>query len=49
MGNSSFGSAKFGFVGTNSKGYITTIHIESGNSFWKKLNGNLNKTINGVP
>jgi hypothetical protein len=39
MGNTSKGNAKFGFVGTNADGALTTIHIESGNSFWKMLNG----------
>lgn len=46
MGNTSKGKAKFGFVGTNANGDITTIHVESGNSFWKMLNGNpMDKTI----
>jgi hypothetical protein len=49
MGNSSKGSAKFGFVGTNADRAITTIHTESGKSFWKMLNGNpLDKTIRGI-
>ncbi|WP_231674568.1 hypothetical protein, partial [Ralstonia pseudosolanacearum] len=31
-------------VGTNADGAITTIHTESGNSFWKMLNnGNIDK------
>ena len=43
------GTAKFGFVGTNADGAITTIHVESGNSFWKMLNnGNLDKVIKPV-
>ncbi|WP_429409541.1 hypothetical protein [Paraburkholderia sp. GAS82] len=46
MSNSSRGVAKFGFVGTNTDGAITTIHTESGKSFWKMLNGNpADKTI----
>ncbi|WP_353556352.1 LysM domain-containing protein [Paraburkholderia terrae] len=46
MGNSSRGTAKFGFVGTNTDGAITTIHTESGKSFWKMLNGTpADKTI----
>ncbi|MCS3809799.1 hemagglutinin repeat-containing protein [Xanthomonas sp. 4461] len=46
MGNTSKGKAKFGFVGTNSNGEITTIHVESGNSLWRMLNGdNSNKTV----
>jgi len=50
MGNSSNGTAKFGFVGTNADGAITTIHVESGNSFWKMLNGSpINKVIKPVP
>ncbi|MCW3154926.1 hypothetical protein N8H69_20465 [Achromobacter spanius] len=50
MGNSSRGDAKYGFVGTNSDGTITTIHVESGKSFWKLLNGNpVDKTIRPVP
>lgn len=50
MGNSSRGEAKYGFVGTNSDGTITTIHVESGKSFWKMLNGNpVDKTIRPVP
>jgi hypothetical protein len=40
MGNSSRkGAAKFGFVGTNAKGEVPTIHVGSGNSFWKMVNG----------
>ena len=39
MGNTRRGDTKFGFVGTNSDGAITTIHTESGKSFWKMLNG----------
>ncbi|SDX79614.1 hypothetical protein SAMN05444514_1555, partial [Pseudomonas syringae] len=50
MGNSSRGDAKYGFVGTNSDGVITTIHVESGKSFWKMLNGDpKDKTIRPVP
>jgi filamentous hemagglutinin len=50
MGNSSNGTAKFGFVGTNADGAITTIHAESGKSFWNMLNGSpTNKVINLVP
>lgn len=50
MGNSSRGDAKYGFVGTNPDGAITTIHVESGKSFWKMLNGNpKDKTIRPVP
>ena len=46
MGNTSSGNAKFGFVGINVDGAITTIHTQSGNSFWKMLNGNAtDKTI----
>ena len=48
MGNTRKGNAKFGFVGTNTEGHITTIHIESGKSFWKMLNGNSEKVIKGV-
>jgi filamentous hemagglutinin len=33
------GDAKFGFVGTNKDGAITTIHVESGKDFWKTING----------
>ena len=50
MGNTSRGDAKFGFVGTNSEGFITTIHTQSGNSFWKMLNGSpVVKNIVPVP
>jgi filamentous hemagglutinin len=50
MGNTSRGDAKFGFVGTNAEGAITTIHTQSGNSFWKLLNGNpADKTIRPLP
>lgn len=50
MGNSSRGTAKYGFFGTNADGAITTIHVESGNSFWKMLNGDpKDKTIRPVP
>ncbi|WP_053936058.1 RHS repeat-associated core domain-containing protein [Amantichitinum ursilacus] len=49
MGNRANGASKFGFVGTNADGAITTIHTESGNSFWKMLNGSLDKTIYPVP
>jgi uncharacterized Zn-binding protein involved in type VI secretion len=46
MGNDSRGFAKFGFVGTNQEGFITTIHTQSGKSFWKLLNGSpVDKTI----
>jgi RHS repeat-associated protein len=46
IGNGRDHISKFGFVGTNSSGNITTIHIESGNSFWKMVNGNKNdKTL----
>ncbi|WP_245512283.1 hemagglutinin repeat-containing protein, partial [Rhizobium leguminosarum] len=49
MGNTSKGKAKFGFVGTNANGDITTIHVESGNSFWKMLNGDpMDKTIRPI-
>jgi filamentous hemagglutinin len=51
MGNSSKNStAKFGFVGTNTNGTITTIHVESGKSFWNTLNGSpIDKVIKPVP
>ncbi|MFC3684707.1 Ig-like domain-containing protein [Hydrogenophaga luteola] len=50
MGNTSKGNAKFGFVGTNADGAITTIHTESGKSFWKMLNGNSSvRTITPAP
>jgi hypothetical protein len=50
MGNSRKGISKFGFVGTNTDRVITTIHTESGNSFWKMLNGSsADKTIRQVP
>ena len=43
MGNTSkTGAAKFEFVGTNTKGNVTTYHVESGKDFWKMLNGNSN-------
>ena len=45
IGNSSNGNAKFGFVGTNADGVITTIHTQSGNSFWKLLNGSPTEKI----
>ncbi|WYX27003.1 DUF6862 domain-containing protein [Achromobacter xylosoxidans] len=49
MGNSARGDAKFGFVGTNINGAITTIHVESGKNFWKMLNGSsVDKTIRSV-
>lgn len=38
-GNNSRGAAKFGFVGVNSDGKITTIHVRSGKDIWKTLNG----------
>jgi hypothetical protein len=41
--------SKFAFVGTNKQGFITTFHVESGNSFWKMLNGSsVDKTIRGI-
>jgi len=50
MGNTSRGDAKFGFVGTNADGVITTIHTQSGNSFWKLLNGpSADKIIRPIP
>jgi filamentous hemagglutinin len=39
MGNISNGTAKFGFVGTNADGAITTIHVKSGKDFWRAING----------
>jgi filamentous hemagglutinin len=49
-GNRLNGQSKFGFVGTNSDGAITTIHIESGNSFWKMLSiGDVDKVIRPKP
>lgn len=50
MGNRSRnGDTKFAFVGTNNNGKITTFHVESGNSFWKMLNGSSSdKSINPV-
>ncbi len=39
MGNTSRGKAKFGFVGTNADGSITTIHVESGKNIWRTING----------
>lgn len=50
MGNTSRGNAKFGFVGTNTDGVITTIHTQSGSSFWRMLNGDpSNKSIRPFP
>ncbi|MFT7723419.1 MAG: RHS repeat-associated core domain-containing protein [Roseateles sp.] len=50
MGNTSRGDAKFGFVGTNADGAITTIHTQSGKSFWKMLNGDPSiRTITPAP
>ena len=44
------GVAKFGFVGTNAKGEVTTIHVESGNSFWKMVNGDkADRSLRSVP
>ena len=46
MGNTGKGPSKFAFVGTNSQGQITTLHIKSWKDFWKTLNGNSqDKTI----
>nr|WP_150526565.1 filamentous hemagglutinin N-terminal domain-containing protein [Roseibium sediminis] len=39
MGNNRKGQAKFAFVGTNSDGHITTLHVKSGKDFWKTING----------
>ncbi|MYL62227.1 hypothetical protein GLW07_02540 [Bacillus hwajinpoensis] len=39
MGNNKSGKAKFEFVGTNDKGYITTYHTQSGKKIWKTING----------
>lgn len=41
MSNTSRGDAKFGFIGTNADGSITTIHTQNSNSFWKLLKGPL--------
>jgi filamentous hemagglutinin len=51
MENSSkTGNAKFGFVGTNTDGAITTIHVESGKDFWKTINASpTDKVIRPVP
>jgi len=49
MGTNRKGQSKFAFVGTNSKGQITTFHTKSGKDFWKTLNGNAkDKTIRPV-
>lgn len=49
MGSNSKGKAKFEFVGTNSRGDITTYHAKSGKGLWKLLTGyNTNQTINPV-
>ncbi|WP_287951008.1 RHS repeat-associated core domain-containing protein, partial [Snodgrassella sp.] len=45
MGNTSKGATKIGFVGTNSEGYITTIHTKSGKDIWKTLNGDAKDTV----
>ena len=45
MGNNKKGQAKFAFVGTNSKGQITTLHTKSGKDVWKTLNGNAKDKI----
>ena len=50
MANTRRGDAKFGFVGTSADGAITTIHTQSGKSFWKMMNGDPSiKTITPVP
>ena len=50
IGNKANGQSKFGFVGTNTDGAITTIHIESGNSLWKMLNnGKADRVIKTAP
>jgi len=50
MGTNSKGQAKFGFVGTDLNGNITTIHTKSGKDFWRTLNGNpRDKNINIAP
>ena len=28
------------YIGTNSKGHITTIHTQTGKDFWRTINGN---------
>ncbi|WP_115718158.1 hypothetical protein [Gallaecimonas mangrovi] len=49
MGNNKKGIAKFAFVGTNNKGFITTLHMKTGKDFWKTLNGNAkDKTIRAI-
>ena len=46
MGTTRKGDAKFGFVGTNNQGFITTIHTKSGKEAWKTFSGNSkDKTI----
>jgi filamentous hemagglutinin len=40
MGNTRSGEAKFAFVGTNTEGAITTIHVERARDLFKLLNGN---------
>jgi len=46
MKNTRQGTAKFGFVGLSADGeFITTIHVESGKSFWKMMGGVAEKTI----
>lgn len=39
VGNNSRGAAKFGFVGINSDGKITAIHVQGGEDIWKALSG----------
>ncbi|WP_373814992.1 DUF637 domain-containing protein, partial [Neisseria dentiae] len=45
IGNNQKGEAKFAFVGTNNQGVITTIHVKTGNDFWKTINGNPSEKI----
>ena len=50
MNNTSKGDARFGLVGTNSDGAITTIFAPSGKNFWKAINGSgTDKTIRTFP
>ncbi len=49
MGNNKKGTSKFTLIGTNGKGFITTLHTKSSRDFWRTLNGNAkDKTIRAI-
>ncbi|WP_444905215.1 hypothetical protein ACJJIU_11225 [Microbulbifer sp. CnH-101-E] len=45
IGQTRKGMAKFAFVGTNSGGHITTMHVETSKQLWQTLNRNKHHNV----